>query len=559
MFRQSKKDVQLDMFSNTNSLLNESIKAHYNDKSMWHNIFYEYVFKRINEDIFKDLFSDKMGAPNASIRLLIGMMAIKEGHGWSDSELFEQCEYHILVRAALGLHNLTDKLPAQSTYYLFRRRVHDYQKENDIDLMKTAFQSITAKQSEIFKVNGKSIRMDSKLIGSNIAWCTRYEIIHETIVVFYKSLSKRAKALINKEDQLLIESLQHEGAEKVVYRSNREDIQKQLQKLGILIYKLINVYKEEDSKQCLLLKQIFSEQYKVIEDEQIELRSKEEIQSGSIQSPYDTDCAYKNKDRQKVKGFSFNVTETCDDNHLNLITDIQVAPANTPDTEFVIEGIEGTKKVIGHIPENAHTDGAFHNPVNREYCKEKELNWYLNGIQGISGRYDLEMIGDILKVTDTKTGKIIPAEKAINDQWRIPISKGYRYFGENEIDVCNIRKAIIEMPAKLRNKRNNVEATIFQLCYFTRNNKTRYRGIAKQKTWASMRCLWINLVRIVKFVGEVCTKTGNTLENQAIIRSFTQKCIEVIEMRWIFKFATERAVLVNGQANFLSFENKYFL
>ena len=60
-------------------------------------------------------------------------------------------------------------------------------------------------------------------------------------------------------------------------------------------------------------------------------------------------------------------------------------------------------------------------------------------------------------------------------------------------------------------RRNNVEASIFQLSYFTRKNKTRYRGKIKHQWWAYYRCTWVNLVRIKNWLGEVCTngtKTG---------------------------------------------------
>lgn len=46
---------------------------------------------------------------------------------------------------------------------------------------------------------------------------------------------------------------------------------------------------------------VFNEQYKISEDQQIELRPKEEISSSSVQSPHDTDSAYRNKQGQQVK------------------------------------------------------------------------------------------------------------------------------------------------------------------------------------------------------------------------------------------------------------------
>ena len=55
------------------------------------------------------------------------------------------------------------------------------------------------------------------------------------------------------------------------------------------------------------------------------------------------------------------------------------------------------------------------------------------------------------------------------------------------------------IPKAKRWLRNNVEATIFQLTFHTRNNKTRYRGLMKQKIFALSRCLWVNCVRLSLF------------------------------------------------------------
>lgn len=44
-----------------------------------------------------------MGAPNASVRILVTMSILKEGFGCSDEDLFEKCEFDLLTRRALGL------------------------------------------------------------------------------------------------------------------------------------------------------------------------------------------------------------------------------------------------------------------------------------------------------------------------------------------------------------------------------------------------------------------------------------------------------------------------
>jgi len=88
MFRRSSKSSQLNFFSSVESLLKGRSLKDYEDAEKWHNQFRIQVANRIDEDIFRPLFYDGFGAPNASIRILVGMMILKEARGWSDSQLF---------------------------------------------------------------------------------------------------------------------------------------------------------------------------------------------------------------------------------------------------------------------------------------------------------------------------------------------------------------------------------------------------------------------------------------------------------------------------------------
>lgn len=71
MFRKSSKERQFDIFGSIPSLLAEGSVLKYNDKKHWHNQFRQEVVNRIDETHYKVLFNDTMGAPNASIRLLV--------------------------------------------------------------------------------------------------------------------------------------------------------------------------------------------------------------------------------------------------------------------------------------------------------------------------------------------------------------------------------------------------------------------------------------------------------------------------------------------------------
>jgi len=129
MFKKTAPNPQLDMFTAPVMQLGSRASKKYSDPQAWHNQFYSLVTTKIDEEIFKPLFPEgkKSGRPNASIRVLVGMSILKEGYGCSDEDLFEKCEFDLLTRKALGLELLTDVTPSIDTYYLFRRRICEYE------------------------------------------------------------------------------------------------------------------------------------------------------------------------------------------------------------------------------------------------------------------------------------------------------------------------------------------------------------------------------------------------------------------------------------------------
>lgn len=503
MFKKTTERPQLGMFSSPASLLSKSDEKIYEDKNSWHNLFYNQVTSRIDENLFKPLFSDGKGSPNASVRTLVAMMILKEANRWSDSQLFEQCGFNLLIKRALGLFNTNDSIPAESTYYLFRKRIVEHEKQGNPNLLEATFTAVTQGQAKEFQVSGRSIRMDSKLLGSNIAWLTRYELIHDTLRLFCSknAMTELAEVLTLSELEL-VKSLLSEKGDKFVYRSSGEEVSAKLLDLGLLAYRLVGAFEGSTQEHYATLSRLFKEQFEVSEDKTVIPRPKESIPSDSIQSPHDTDCSYRNKDGNQVKGYSVNVTESCDKDGVNLISGVEVKRADTADNTFLQSSTKRAEEVFGDSVENIHADGAYHSPSNQEFVRENNVQLVLNAIQGPKGRFDLEMDENgVLKVTDLKDNVKVEAVKMEKTgKWRIKIEKNYRYFTDKELDACRLRKEIETIPQHILNIRNNVEATIFQLGYHYTNDKTRYRGLCRTKMWANIRCLWVNFVRIAKHI-----------------------------------------------------------
>jgi len=526
MFRKTQKEIQLSMFSSPVALLSGRSKNIYEKEDAWHNIFRKEVTMRINEDIFKNLFCQDNGSPNASVRVLVAMMVLKEAQGISDEKLYEECRFNMLTRSAIGLMSIDDEVPAVSTYYAFRKRIYENTKAGNEDLLSKVFADITRQQSCEFNVSGKSVRMDSKLLGSNIAWLSRYELVHETLRLFYKEV-KDSNRLSQGLKEQLNEILKIKG-NKIVYTNTSEEVETKLHQLGILIYQLLPVFEACGLSSYNTLKKVFQEQFTTSTESHIVPREKEEISAHSIQSPHDTDCHFRNKGGEKVKGYSINVTESCNDTGLNLIGNVDVRVASTPDTAFFQDDINKVEPVFTEPVEDVHADGAYHSPDNQDFCKMKNINLYLHAIQGTKGRYEFTFTDDgNLNVFDTITKNTLTATKIIAknkaEKWRIPSEKGYRYFSQKEIEAYFFRKKIEGTPIEISQKRNNVEATIFQLGYHYPNNKSRYRGLIKHTMWANMRCLWINFVRIFKFIAQKCQKTCFLIKKSFFVSFLMQK------------------------------------
>lgn len=509
MFKKSPKTKQFELFSSPSGLMCEREGRLYDDEGAWHNKFFREVTSKIDEEVFRPLYTteredNRVGRPNVPIRILIAMMILKEGCGCSDEQLYEQCRFNLLYRRALGLISLEEQCPTIDSYYGLRRKMCEYEETKGKNLFDECFKKLTKAQIKEYRISGKAVRMDSKLISSNIAWYSRYEITHKT---FIDGVSK--EMLLGIEDQLVrqqgLEFLSEDAA-KTVYRSDSETMGSRLLSLGIVMdYLLTHGLVQSGS----LIARVFSEQYEKDDNGTVSVRDKKLVSAKSLQNPNDPDAEYRGKNGKKTKGYSVNITETTDETGKpSLITDVKVKGATAADNGFVEDAVKGTEEVTGNKVETVHADGAYQSPDNRKYAEGNNIDFVANGIQGKPSRFDLSLHdGHTLEVTDKTTEEAQTAIPLKNGRWKIPLKGAdgkttWRYFSREQVEKSEARRKTESIPFEKRKKRNNVEATIFQYCFHTRNNKTRYRTLIKHTLQAIARCAWINMRRLFLFKAE---------------------------------------------------------
>ncbi len=525
MFRKSPPSSTPSLFEGISHHLNSKKVKHLEDDNAWHNSFYREITSRLDETIFSPLYESNNGRPNASIRRLVGMLILKEGNDWTDEQLFESCDYHVLVRYALGLTNLSDSVPSPATYYNFKLALLEYEQSKGINLLDNCFQSLTKDQILRYAVSGKSVRMDSKLIHSNVAKNTRLQLCLGVLGKFYKSLDDQQSSLLSPSDQTLLEEISSKSVEAYTYRLNKQSAGERLQTCGNLLFRLLDLYTNLQSSEYDLLKRLAKDHFELVQVQDASSTNQKQLpkpkdtkgQSGStLQSAHDPDAAYRNKPgskKQVITGVVCNITETCaispapkegeeKEKPLNLITDVQTEKATFSDDKFFMPAIENTRKVLQDEIENALTDGAYNSIINEQFSNfdDADFNWYLTAIQGAPGHYDFEQIDEqTYKVTDRRDGRVQKTVLTKKGKYRIVehhAKPKYRYFEHKTIVNYFRRKQMENYPQWVHSLRANSEATIHQVFCKLNGTKSKYRGLFKHHMYALNRCFWTNFKRI---------------------------------------------------------------
>lgn len=526
MFKSSGTSSEQSLFSCSSQILGEKKLKILNEESTWFNTFYREITGRIDERIFEGLYSSGTGRPNAPIRILVAMLVLKEGMNWTDEQLYNAAGFDLQVMRALGLTNIDDEVPVPSTFYEFKSKIVYHHENTGEDLIYEVFASLTTDQIAKYKVNGKNLRMDSKLIQSHIREGSRLHKLLHGVQVFCKDLPDGwDKKIKKKADKEFLELILSKSVTNHLYKMSTDEKSKWLVKLGFLMKKLLNIFQHHQGKYYALFKQLYHDHYiekdhnkqlapernqqsddsanQVDNEDGCRPKKNEEMNSGGIQSMHDPEAAYRTKgrgsSRQQVSGYAANITETIGED-LRLITDVQVEAATHADSSFLESAVRNSRAVTGQTVEQVHTDGGYDSIENRKrFSQHIGKVWHLaNTLGGKAFRFNKQDDGSV-KIYDPNTDEWLDSTLSRGGNYRIGKrgkSDRYRYFKPEQVEAGI---ALAEVLPEQVNKgvRANVEATIHQVFHTLHGGKkSKYRGLIRHRMYAFSRAMWVNCKRI---------------------------------------------------------------
>lgn len=326
------------------------------------------------EAAFSVLYSDETGRPNWSVARMLGLSLLQEFYNLDDQKALDSLAFDIRWQHALGV------TPEES--YLSRRSLVDFRSrlvssDPEMKTLRAVFEKVGAAAIADIGVSVKEQRVDSTLIASNIFTRGRVELFRKTLIHFYDWLSRELPdrmESVSGPTRNWYEKLKEGGW---FGKVDKNKVKQLLAELAEKLHEVVQAFGKDkeitSAEPYQLVARLFTEHCEVesankggddgtgegsssgsSEPLKVKVRKKPESSGSSLQSPFDPDagCSYKGP------GYLTHVTETCNNEGTEIITDYDVTSAaeidRGKDTGIIDRLVESGKQ-----PEILYEDGGY--------------------------------------------------------------------------------------------------------------------------------------------------------------------------------------------------------
>ena len=515
MFKKNTKHTQSNIFGYTNIISEKMAKELQESEEQQ---FYKLIFCNIKEEDFACLYSEIDSRPNVPVNCMVSAILLQHRGKLTYEKLFDSIKFNLLTKTALGLQTLDEVPFSEASLFNFQNKLNSYFIETGINLLERVFDNLTEKQLKDLKIKTDIQRTDSFQAASNIRRYSRLQLLVEMLIRIYRVINEEDK---KQYDELFIPYVKKTSGQ-FIYRLDTDDLSSELEKVG-KVYREINDTLKPKYKDVDIFKtfeRVYLEHFTVIEEEII-IRTPEELTSSCLQSPDDIDATYRKKNNKQFYGQTANIVETCNPvNPINLVTDISVHANNIDDSKELNERIDIVKEKTPDINE-LHFDGAYGSKDNDKKFDKHSVTPIQTAIRG------RENSGVEITINQINEGYYLASCPNQNIKSELVTKRFKAEFDLNICSscvfasVCNLikkksvrvyyfteeeylkkqRLASIQMiPKERRSLRTNVEATVSEFTRKMNNRKLKVRGTFKAEIFAFAVGIGVNFGRIYRYL-----------------------------------------------------------
>jgi hypothetical protein len=254
-----------------------------------------------------------------------------------------------------------------------------YHQDHEVNLLEAAFEAITDEQVKRLNVRTKTLRMDSTQIASDIRDSSRLHLLVEGLKRLYRILDDGEKAAYAS----LCEAYIRAEAKHYVYGiKGRSAVDEAIKTIGLVLAQMLSELKERHVAHPVygMVQRLFDDNYRIKADV-VEAKANDEIGSGALQSLDDLEATFRHKAGESYQGYVANISESCDDdNDVQLIVKVQVAPNNIDDAAMLVEAmpdlVERTEL------DTMYTDGGYGSAEVDRLMNEYQVEQIQSAIRG---------------------------------------------------------------------------------------------------------------------------------------------------------------------------------
>lgn len=547
MFKENNSHNQLSIFAISNSLSKKQSKLW--NTSREHK-FYSQIFCKIDESKFRVLYSTNYSRPNVPINQMVGALILKHLKNWTYNDLFQNLNFNLLTRHAIGVNSLDADIFSEASIFNFQNRLINHLVETNEDLLDSVFHQMTKEQLLDFDVNTSVQRGDSFLVGSNIVDYSRLRLLIEVL--------RRLARILNNEDKEVLNSILSPYLENTsanyIYNVEKTNLNSEYNTLATVYKKMIIVlggrYKNQLEYKNFI--RVIDEHFESSSDQYV-LKPNKELNSKILMSPDDTDATFRKKNNQKNKGYVTHISETVNpENKIDLITDVVTRPNNIGDAEILEERLPVMMVRTENLKEY-FVDGQYGGPGVDNVAKDK-VKIYQKSIRsrkdGSKLVIEQDEYGEIwVKCEGNQRIKSIETSKKedgtynrtatfksqqceachVKNRCKLRITTGVEdpggrtyYFNKTKIEAHQRHQNMSDLKGPKIYSRANVEATVKEAKRGMKNGKVRTRGWIRISFHMILTALAINFTRISHKITLILQK-GFLVDMSAPMNSQIQK------------------------------------
>ncbi len=328
------------------------------------------------------------GRPNFSVARLLGISLLQHLECLNDQQALDAYSFDLRWQHALGASD-DDAHTTRRTLVEFRRRLVKVDPEGE--LLRKVFDRIFEVGAKELKLSMTHQRVDSTLVCSNIRGHGRLSLTRETLRVFVRSLDEEQLATVPAAIRAWYRA-DDEGWEQA---ADPNEASGKLRQAGAWVAELVQRFAQDsavrDTEPYALLRRLMVEHADALgvehkgsdrdEDDKPppnacgnarkkrrpqRKRKKPKHRGARFWSPHDPDASF----GHKGLGYHVEVTETCRNACVELLTDYDVRTAAQPDIGQATPVLQRLQK-RGRAPTELYADGGYPTPQSLWTCHQQ--------------------------------------------------------------------------------------------------------------------------------------------------------------------------------------------